>query len=68
MRQFIILTTILGNDVAIDINDITSINRTENRNGDTYTTVNYGGGDALWNVKESVTEIVKRINTINNKM
>ncbi len=44
MRQFIILTTILGNDVAIDINDITSINRTENRNGDTYTTVNYAKG------------------------
>ena len=63
MRQFIILTDALGDDLAIDINDIVSISR-----GCGKTTVTCWQKDNSWYVKESVTEIVKRINTINNKM
>lgn len=63
MRQFIILTTIYRNALAVDINDIISIKE----QGDTTVVTCRDEGNS-WNVKESVTEIVKRINTINNKL
>lgn len=63
MRQFIVLTTIYRNALAVDINDIISI---KEQGGTTVVTCRDEGNS--WNVEESVTEIVKRINTINNKL
>ena len=63
MRQFIILTAIDGTDVAVDVNDIISLSR-----GCDKTTVTCQQEGNSWYVRESVTEIVKRINTINNIM
>jgi len=66
MRQFIILTAIGGSKVSIDINDIVTMHpKTSKYGGKRYTTVEYKR-IIEWNVKESVEEIVKRINEINN--
>ena len=68
MRQFIILTGIDGSKVSVDINDIVTMHSKKSnycgKNG--YTIVEYKQNGKVWNVKESVEEIVKRINEINN--
>ena len=61
MRNFIILTGVTGRDISIDIDDITSIVGNWGQ-----TTVYFDNDGNGWNVKESVQEIVKRINEINN--
>ena len=61
MRNFIILTGVTGSDISIDIDDITSIVCNWGQ-----TTVYFDNDGNGWNVKESVQEIVKRINEINN--
>ena len=61
MRNFIILTGVTGRDISIDIDDITSIVCNWGQ-----TTVYFDNDGNGWNVKESVQEIVKRINEINN--
>ena len=60
MRNFIILTGIRAHKVSVDIMS------EENRDGKRYTTVSYGHNGDYINVKESVQEIVKRRNEINN--
>jgi len=66
MRQFIILTGIDGSKVSVDINDIVTMHEESKGWDNIYTTVDYGVNGKGWNVKESVEEIVKRINEINN--
>ena len=66
MRQFIILTGIDGSKVSVDINDIITMHAEISNYGKKYTTVEYKQDGKGWNVKESVEEIVKRINDINN--
>ena len=61
MRNFIILTGVTGKDISIDIDDITSIVGNWG-----HTTVYFDNDGNGWNVNESVQEIVKRINEINN--
>lgn len=68
MKHFIILTGVTGNDVSVDINDITSIVRKKSREGYTYTSVSYGTEGFSLNVEESVKEIVRRINEVNNNL
>ena len=68
MKHFIILTGVTGKDVSVDINDITSIVRKKSREGYTYTSVSYGAEGYALNVEESVKEIVRRINEVNNNL
>ena len=67
MRNFIILTGIDDMDVSVDINDIVSMSGESRSYGrEHYTAVYYGDKGDIYNVKESVKEIVRRINEVNN--
>ena len=70
MKQFIILTAVDSRAVAIDIDSIITMHRelTGYRDDDNYTSIIYGNPVRQWNVKETVEEIIKRINAINNKL
>ena len=63
MKHFIILRAIDDCDVSVAIEDITSIHEERNR-----TVVTYGPEGKGWNVKDSVANVVKRINEVNNNL
>lgn len=67
MRNFIILTDADSyGDISLDINDIDIMSEESCGWGERNTIVSYGHKGDYINVKESVQEIVKRINQINN--
>ena len=67
MRNFIILTGVDDMDVSVDINDITSMSGETSSCGSLhYTVVHYGDKGKMYSVKDSVKEIVRRINEENN--
>lgn len=69
MRNFIILTGIDYMEVSVDINDITSMSGETSLSGRAnYTAVYYGSKGDVYNVKEPVKEIVRRINEVNNNL
>lgn len=65
MRNFIILTDCDGFLVSLDINDIVIMEEKSEGFGRQYTTIVYGTDNNHVIVKESIEEIVKRINEIN---
>ena len=67
MRNFIILTDVDScGEISLDINDIDIMSEESCGWGERLTKVSYGHKGDYINVKETVQEIVKRINEINN--